>query len=140
MLPYKRYLLPQIAELSGVYLDNDGMSYRRACCVAGVPLAHADPVADANSSEASKEQELTRRMSAMTVHRFISYLVILVPFLHQLNVRDLRLPVNISSWHVPSWKYRSSRRRDHLICAKEILPCCAMIKKYPAFDTRSSFP
>lgn len=115
-VPCKRYLRSEVEIRAQAYVETDAMSYRKVVKEHGGAVVYDDPIAQAESTEAEKEEEAARELSPSTVHRWIGSIaagreqwqpaVRLAQQVHQ--------GAGLSSILISVAKYRSEARRHVL--------------------------
>ena len=70
-VPFKRYLRSDIETRAGTYVETGPMSYRQVVKERGSAVVYDEAIADAESTEAEKEAEVTPELRPSTVHRWI---------------------------------------------------------------------
>ncbi len=107
-LPYKRYVRQDLCRLSGRYVFDDGLSYRKAVQVNGMPVFY-------DAAEDAGQRIDDRTLAHSTVHRWISFLGDLKQTLAQawqlIRAKSPGCERFRCSVAVPSWKYHSQQRK-----------------------------
>ena len=110
-LPHKRYVRQDLCRLSGHYVFDDGLSYRKAVQVNGMPVFY-------DTVEGSGHRIDERMVSHSTLHRWIGFLGDLKQTLGQgwqlIRAKSPSCDLFRCSVAVPSWKYRSDTRKGLL--------------------------
>jgi hypothetical protein len=108
-LPYKRYVLQDVCRLSGRYVTDDGVSYRKAVQVNRMAVCYGagggEPIDD-------------RVLWPSTLHRWVGFLGGLKDTLQQawrlIRAKSAACDDFRRAVLVPCWKYRSEQRREVL--------------------------
>lgn len=80
MLRHKRYALPEMRARAARYVQDDGLSYRRAVTESSMPIFHGEiGVADSGSSEHKRNSEAIPILSHTTLFRWVTTLGIRLP-------------------------------------------------------------
>jgi hypothetical protein len=128
-MPYKRFVLAEIARLSGAYVEQEEHTYRSVVQHDKMAIAHAEqPCTD-------------RQLSPSTVWRWLHALgacgALLQEGLRLLQDKDPRLALHRQIYPVGSRKYRTEQRREQLHTARFVL--CVAETFYRTFG-RVMFP
>jgi len=119
---FKRYLCREIETRAGAYVETDPMSYRQVVKDGGAAVVYDDPIADATSTEAEKEEEWAREMAPSTVYRWIGGIAAnrerWQPVVRL--ARQLHLGAGLRVIMISAAKYRSQAR-------KRVLETCGLL-------------
>lgn len=146
VVAFKRYLFIALAALCTRYLREPVATYRGVAHCAGplksLPVFYAQPVAQAEDSEAQKRQEQTKTLSHVTVWRWMGFFGTPNTQLRARIERQQVLSdaVDFSPWQIPPRKYRSQRRRVTLIEAAKVLAAMALGRSPTDLGTRYAGP
>lgn len=141
-VPFKRYLRAEIEARAGAYVETEALSYREAVREGGSAVVYPDAIAEAGATEAEKEREAARELTASTVHRWIGAIAACreqwqpAVRLAAQWAHGLRAPL------IPATKYcRAARRRVLEACAV-LLRALKIVtaKNPPQFATPGSSP
>ena len=121
-VPFKRYLRCEIERRAESYVETDPLSYRQAVKERGAAVVYADPIAEAESTEAEKEAEAARELAPSTVHRWIG---MIAERREQWQpavrlARQIHQEARLSSLMISAAKYRSEAR-------KRVLEVCGLL-------------
>jgi hypothetical protein len=141
-VPFKRYLREEIEARAGAYVETETLSYRDAVRERGSAVVYDDPIAEAGATEAEKEDEAVRELSASTVHRWIGAIAACREQWHPAvrlaaqGAHGLRAPL------IAATKYRSvARQRVLEACAVLLRALKIVTARNPTqFATRGSSP
>lgn len=140
--PRKHYLPAALYVLCQRYESEPQTTYREVVKTKGLPIRYAGAAAEKSSSDAEKEREETRALSPSTVWRWIGFVASLWPLLRKRGERRQTGAdrVELSSWIVPPWKYRSDKRRRTLVQCALSLAVLIGFKNPTDFGTMDSGP
>ena len=130
-VPFKRYLRCEIETRAETYVETEPLSYRQAVKERGTAVVYADPIAEAESTEAEKEAEAARELAPSTVHRWIG---VIAERREQWQpavrlARQIHQEARLSSLMISAAKYRSEAR-------KRVLETCGLLLRALKIVTR----
>lgn len=141
---FKRYLRAEIEKRASTYVETDPISYRKVVTDGGAALVYDAPIAEAQSTEAEKEDEHVPQMSHSTPHRWISAIAA-GREQFQLVVKQAQkteFAGRLSSIMISPLKYRSEARKLVLqSCSLLLRAVQALALRNPTdFETLGSSP
>jgi len=121
-MPFKRYLRSEIETRTERYVETDPMSYRQAVKERGAAVVYNDPIANAESTDAEKEKEVTPELRPSTVYRWISGIAACREQWQPtvMLARQVHQEARLSSIMISAAKYRSEVR-------KRVLETCGLL-------------
>jgi len=141
---FKRYLRAEVETRAQAYVETDAMSYRKVVKEHGAAVVYDDPIAQAESTEAEKEEEAARELAPSTVHRWIGSIAAgreqWQPALRL--AQQVHQGAGLSSILISAAKYRSEARRHVLeACGVLLRALLILARKNPTqLATRGSSP